>query len=379
MKFVIAPDSFKGSLTAQNAARAIQAGLMEVFPDAEYELVPIADGGEGTVETLVQATDGSLQVANVLDPLGRTVQATYGILGDSKTAVIEMAAASGLHLVEKAEMNPLVTTTYGTGQLILDALDHQIRRFIIGLGGSATNDGGAGMAEALGVRFLDQQKRNLTRGGAALANLETIDMAGLDPRLAETEIILAVDVKNPLIGDQGASVVFGPQKGATPEMVQQLDQALTHYADVLTKQYKINVANISGAGAAGGLGAGFMAFTTVKIRSGIEVMMEAVDLKSRVKAADYVFVGEGSIDFQTQFGKAPIGVAKIVKNIAPHATVIGLAGSIGKESATLYNLGIDAIFSIVPGVVDLKSAIDNGAKNLKQTTSNLARLISLKK
>lgn len=375
MKFIIAPDSFKGSLTAQDAAKAIRRGLSKVFPDADYVQVPMADGGEGTVQTLVDATQGHLIEATVLNALGEVVTASYGILGDEETAVIEMAAASGLQWVNADTMNPLITTTYGTGQLIRDALDHNIRRFIIGLGGSATNDGGAGMAEAMGVRFLDLQNQPLRRGGAALVDLQTIDITNLDPRLAESEILLASDVTNPLIGDNGASTVFGPQKGASPAMVKQLDQALQNYAKILENQLAIEVADKPGSGAAGGLGAGFLAFTSAKMNSGIELVIDAVDLVNKIQNADYVFVGEGSIDFQTQFGKTPMGVAKVIKTVAPQAKVIGLAGVVGAGSEALYDLGIDAIFSIVSGAVALGFALSDGAKNLERTAENIARLI----
>ena len=375
MKFIIAPDSFKGNLTAQDAARAIQRGLGKVFPDADYTLVPMADGGEGTVQTLVDATDGQLIEATVLNSLEVPVKATYGILGDGKTAVIEMAAASGLQWVNTETMNPLITTTYGTGQLIKDALDHDVRRFIIGLGGSATNDGGVGMAEALGVRFLDHQNQPLARGGADLINLQSIDMTNLDPRLAGSEILLAADVTNPLIGDNGASAVFGPQKGATPAMVAQLDEALKNYAHILEMQLQIKIANVAGAGAAGGLGAGFLAFTPAQIRSGIDLVIDAVDLANKAQGADYAFVGEGSIDFQTQFGKAPMGATKVVKKVAPEAKVIGLAGFVGQGSEALYDLGMDAILSIVPGAVPLESALAESVKNLERTAENIARLI----
>lgn len=375
MKFIIAPDSFKGSLTAQDAAKAIRRGLSKVFPDADYVQVPMADGGEGTVQTLVDATQGHLIEATVLNALGEVVTASYGILGDEETAVIEMAAASGLQWVNADTMNPLITTTYGTGQLIRDALDHNIRRFIIGLGGSATNDGGAGMAEAMGVRFLDLQNQPLRRGGAALVDLQTIDITNLDPRLAESEILLASDVTNPLIGDNGASTVFGPQKGASPAMVKQLDQALQNYAKILENQLAIEVADKPGSGAAGGLGAGFLAFTSAKMNSGIELVIDAVDLVNKIQNADYVFVGEGSIDSQTQFGKTPMGVAKVIKTVAPQAKVIGLAGVVGAGSEALYDLGIDAIFSIVSGAVALGFALSDGAKNLERTAENIARLI----
>ncbi|MBJ7624925.1 glycerate kinase [Weissella confusa] len=378
MKFVIAPDSFKESMTAKEAAVAIQAGLQKIFPDAEYELVPMADGGEGTVQSLVDATNGQLITTDVQNPLDETVSAFYGVLGDQQTAVIEMSAASGIQFVTTETKNPLITTTYGTGQLINDALDRGMRRFIIGLGGSATNDGGAGMAEALGVRFLDENGQQIARGGVALATLHEIDMSNLDPRVAESEFLLASDVTNPLVGETGASAVFGPQKGATPAMVAELDAALTNYAAVIKAQLGVDLANTPGAGAAGGLGAGMLAFTQAKMQSGISLVVEATELVAKAANADVAFVGEGAIDFQTQYGKTPMGAAQAIKQASPNAKVIGLAGYVGDGIDALYDLGIDAVFSIVPGAVDLPTAMKTGEANLTRTAENIARLLNTK-
>lgn len=378
MKFVIAPDSFKESMTAKAAAVAIQAGLQKIYPDADYELVPMADGGEGTVQSLVDATEGEIITADVQNPLDETVSAFYGVLGDQQTAVIEMSAASGIQFVTTETKNLLITTTYGTGQLIKDALDRGMRRFIIGLGGSATNDGGAGMAEALGVRFLDENGQQIARGGAALATLHEIDMSNLDPRVAESEFLLASDVTNPLVGETGASAVFGPQKGATPAMVAELDAALTNYAAVIKAQLGVDLANTPGAGAAGGLGAGMLAFTQAKMQSGISLVVEATELVAKAANADVAFVGEGAIDFQTQYGKTPMGAAQAVKQASPNAKVIGLAGYVGDGIDALYDLGIDAVFSIVPGAVDLPTAMKTGEANLTRTAENIARLLNTK-
>ncbi len=378
MKFVIAPDSFKESMTAKAAAVAIQAGLQKIYPDADYELVPMADGGEGTVQSLVDATEGEIITADVQNPLDETVSAFYGVLGDQQTAVIEMSAASGIQFVTTETKNPLITTTYGTGQLIKDALDRGMRRFIIGLGGSATNDGGAGMAEALGVQFLDENGQQIARGGAALATLHEIDMSNLDPRVAESEFLLASDVTNPLVGETGASAVFGPQKGATPAMVAELDAALTNYAAVIKAQLGVDLANTPGAGAAGGLGAGMLAFTQAKMQSGISLVVEATELVAKAANADVAFVGEGAIDFQTQYGKTPMGAAQAVKQASPNAKVIGLAGYVGDGIDALYDLGIDAVFSIVPGAVDLPTAMKTGEANLTRTAENIARLLNTK-
>lgn len=378
MKFVIAPDSFKGSMTAKEAALAIQVGLQKIYPDADYELVPMADGGEGTVQSLVDATDGDIIAVDVQNPLGETVTAFYGVLGDGQTAVIEMSAASGIQFVTEETKNPLITTTFGTGQLIKDALNRGLRRFIIGLGGSATNDGGAGMAEALGVRFLDENGQQIAHGGAQLAQLSRIDMSHIDPRVAESEILLASDVTNPLVGETGASAVFGPQKGATPAMVAELDTALTNYAKVVKAQLGIDLANTPGAGAAGGLGAGMLAFTQAKMQSGISLVVAATALVAKSANADVAFVGEGAIDFQTQYGKTPMGAAQAIKQASPDAKVIGLAGYVGDGIDTLYDLGIDAVFSIVPGAVDLPTAMKDGEANLTRTAENIARLLNTK-
>ena len=285
-----------------------------MFPDAEYVMVPMADGGEGTVRSLVDATQGHMRSAKVLNPLQFETTAEYGILGNTgdedKTAVIEMAAASGIQFVTESTRNPLVTTTYGTGQLMMHALDDGARTIILGVGGSATNDGGAGMAEALGVRFLDAHGDPIPRGGEFLDRLVTVDVSGVDPRIARTRILIASDVTNPLVGPTGASAVFGPQKGATPQMVTQLDNNLAHYAAVIKDQLGIDVAHTPGAGGAGGLGAGLLAFTQSMMRAGVDIVSSTVRLVERAEGADYCFTGEGGIDFQTKFGKTPMGVGQ---------------------------------------------------------------------
>ena len=375
MKIVIAPDSFKGSLTAKEAADAIHTGLQRVFPDADYEIVPMADGGEGTVQSLVDATQGSFRHADVLNPLGQPVSAEYGLLGDHQTAVIEMAAASGIQFVNEETKNPLVTTTYGTGQLMLDAMHHGAREIIIGIGGSATTDGGQGMAEALGVRFLDAQGQPITRGGGGLADLATIDVSGLDPLVSQTKVRIASDVTNPLVGDQGSAAVFGPQKGATPAMVATLDANLAHYAAIIKATLGKDLADFPGAGAAGGLGAGLLAFTESQMEKGVEIVVRETHLKERAVGSDYAFTGEGAIDFQTQYGKTPMGTAQAVKAASPHAKVIGVAGNVGTGIDQLYDLGIDAIFGILPGIVDLPTAIATGQENLARTAENIARVM----
>lgn len=375
MKIVIAPDSFKGSLTAKQAAEAIHTGLQRVFPDADYEIVPMADGGEGTVQSLVDATQGTFKHADVLNPLGQTVSAEYGLLGDQRTAVIEMAAASGIQFINDATKNPLVTTTYGTGQLMLDAMHHGAQEIVIGIGGSATTDGGQGMAEALGVKFLNAAGEPIKRGGGGLAELASIDVSAVDPLVAQTKIRIASDVTNPLVGPKGSAAVFGPQKGATPEMVPVLDANLAHYAAIIKQTLGKDLADYPGAGAAGGLGAGLLAFTQSQMEKGVEIVVRETHLKERAVGADLAFTGEGAIDFQTQYGKTPMGTAQAVKAASPHAKVIGVAGNVGEGIDQLYDLGIDAIFGILPGVVDLPTAIQTGQANLARTAENIARVI----
>ena len=376
MKIIIAPDSFKGSLTAKEAAKAIERGLQRSPLKAEMVLVPMADGGEGTAQSLVDATGGHMIQTQVTGPLGRTVNASYGILGDGRTAAIEMAAASGIQFVNEQTRNPLVTTTYGTGELISKALDQGAQEIIFGLGGSATNDGGAGMAQALGARLLDADGRALSQGGAALARLDRIDVSGLDPRLARTRIRLASDVTNPLTGPEGASAVFGPQKGADPSMVAVLDAALAHYAAVIRKDLHREVETKPGAGAAGGLGAGFLAFTPAVMASGVNIVVDTTHLKELARDADLCFTGEGSIDFQTAFGKTPMGTAQAVKESSPSCKVIALAGNVGTGTEELYKVGIDAIFSISPGAVSLEVAMAKAADNLAAVAENIGRLLA---
>lgn len=376
MKFVIAPDSFKGSLTAKEVADAIKKGVSRIFPDADYAMVPMADGGEGTVQSLVDATHGQLIHKQVHNPLDQLSDAYYGILGDGKTAVIEMAQASGIQYVDENTHNPLITTTYGTGELMLDAMDHGVSAIIMGIGGSATNDGGAGMAQALGAHLLDKEGKEISFGGGALDQLAKIDVSAVDPRVADTKILIASDVTNPLTGKDGASAVFGPQKGATPEMVKQLDRNLHHYAQVIKRDLKKDIEMKPGAGAAGGLGTGLMAFTNSEMKLGIDIVIEYTKLKEQAKGADYVFTGEGGIDFQTKFGKTPYGTAKATKEVAPNAPVIVLAGNVGEKIDSLYSSdAMDAIFATPAGAKSLKDAMADGSHDIALTAENVARLI----
>lgn len=373
-KYVVAPDSFKESMTAKEVCDAMEKGIKEADSAAEVIKVPMADGGEGTVDSLVDATQGQRVIVEVTGPLGNKISAYYGILGNGTTAVIEMAKASGLEIVEKKKRNPIITTTFGTGELIRDALDHNVKEIIIGLGGSSTNDGGSGMAQALGAKLLDQNNHQIPFGGGNLDKLDKIDISNLDSRLQDVKIILASDVTNPLIGKDGASRVFGPQKGATPEMVEKLENNLQHYAKIVKRDLNKEVALVSGAGAAGGLGAGLIAFTTCEMRRGVDLAIEVTKLEEKIRDADYVFTGEGGTDFQTKFGKTPYGVAKLGKKY--HKPVISLAGYLGEGIDSLYSEGFTAIFGIIPGACDLSTALKNGPSNVARTTENIVRLLN---
>jgi len=377
MKIVIAPDSFKESLTALEAAEAIEKGMKKILPDADFIKVPMADGGEGTVQSLVDATGGKIISKTVTGPLGEPVEAFFGLSGDEKTAVIEMAAASGLHLVPAEKRNPLITTTRGTGELIAAALDYGIERIIIGIGGSATNDGGAGMAKALGIKLLDSEGNEIGDGGGALGNIAAIEMSNIDPRVASVSIEVACDVDNPLTGPKGASSIFGPQKGANPEMVSLLDGNLYHYAQMIRRYVGKDIEKIAGAGAAGGLGGGLMAFLAAELKRGVDIVLEATALEEQLKDADFVITGEGKIDGQTIFGKTPIGVAKTAKKY--NIPVIAIAGNVGCDSHVVHEHGIDAVFSIVPGIIPLSDAFENASVYVERLAANLASVIKLSK
>jgi glycerate 2-kinase len=370
MKIIIAPDSFKESLSALEVANAIEKGFRDIFPEAEYVKIPMADGGEGTVQSLVDATGGRIVKTEVTGPLGDRVQAFFGVLGDGKTAVIEMAAASGLHLVPREKRNPLVTTTRGTGELILAALNEGAEHIIIGIGGSATNDGGAGMIQALGGRLLDRHGQEIGPGGGSLSELADIDLSGIDPRLKRAKIEVACDVDNPLTGPKGASAIFGPQKGATPEMIATLDKNLQHYADVIERVLGKQVKDIPGAGAAGGLGAGLLAFLEAELKRGVEIVLETMKFHERIQDASLVITGEGRIDGQTIFGKTPIGVAKSAKRY--NIPVIAIAGSLSDDSDVVLSHGIDALYSIVPGIIPLEKALANAEYYVTKTARNIA-------
>ena len=375
MKIVIAPDSYKESLTAIEVATEIEAGFREIFPQAKYVKLPMADGGEGTVAALVAATGGSLVAQEVTGPLGEPIEAYYGLTGDGKTAVIEMAAACGLALVAPQLRNPLKSTTYGVGELIKGALDAGISHLIIGIGGSATNDGGAGMLQALGANLLDHGGHEIGFGGGALVDLDRIDISNLDSRLKRCRMETACDVDNPLTGPKGASAVFGPQKGATPEMVAQLDDNLAHFAALIDRDLGVQVDNLPGAGAAGGMGAALRAFCGSVLRPGIDIVMETVGLEGAVQGADLVITGEGRIDSQTIHGKAPIGVARVAKRFGK--PVIAIAGSLSPDVNVVYEYGIDAVFSVLSQVGTAEEAFLSAAANVRSASRNIAAILKL--
>lgn len=375
MRIVVAPDSFKGSVSALGVANAMERGILAVFPEAEVLKAPIADGGEGTVEALVEATGGQIIYEEVMGPMGEPVKAYWGILGDGETAVMEMAAASGLPLVPKDKRDPRIATTYGTGQLMKSALEKGLRKIIIGIGGSATNDGGTGLAQALGVKFLDASGQELAQGGAALEKLARIELGGLDPRIAEAEIMVACDVDNPLCGPRGATAVYGPQKGATPEMVAELDSALGVYAKIATAVTGKAMAEYPGAGAAGGLGAGLLFFTNAELRPGVEIVLEAAGFEAMVETADLLITGEGRTDFQTAFGKAPVGAAKVAKQW--NVPVVCIAGGLGDGADDVLAQGIDGLASTVPQPMSLEECMNCGGALIEEATTRVCRLIKI--
>ncbi|MEZ3499628.1 glycerate kinase [Pantoea sp. KPR_PJ] len=375
MKIVIAPDSYKESLSAQGVASAIEAGFREIFPHATYVKIPVADGGEGTVEAMVAATEGTIVNLRVTGPLGEPVEAFYGLSGDARTAFIEMAAASGLERVPAARRDPLITTSYGTGELIKSALDKGVGHIIIGIGGSATNDGGAGMMQALGAQLLNAQGNEIGFGGGALPALARIDIGGLDARVRQCRFEVACDVTNPLTGSDGASAIFGPQKGATPELVTQLDNALAHYASIIQRDLDIDVLHIPGGGAAGGMGAALHAFCQADLRRGIEIVTEALGLAEQVKDATLVITGEGRIDSQSINGKVPIGVARVARRF--NKPVIGIAGSLTADVGVVHQHGLDAVFSVLYSICTLEEALANAEMNLRLAARNIAATLKM--
>ena len=375
MKVVIAPQTFKGSISALDAAKAMGEGVRRVLTDAEIVLVPVADGGDGTLETLVEGSGGEIRTSEVTGPLGERITARWGAMGDANTAVIEMARTSGLALVPLEKRDPRATTTYGLGEAVRQALDAGFRRFIIGIGGSATNDAGAGMAQALGVRLLDWDGGNLDFGGAALSQLDGIDMSGLDARARESQFLVACDVSNPLTGPEGASAIYGPQKGATPEMVAQLDAALERFAQVVKRDIGADIDGVSGAGAAGGLGGGLIAFLNGTLQSGVDIVLEAVGLEQQLDGADLVITGEGCLNYQTVYNKAPVGVAR--RAGARGIPVIAISGSLGEGFSEVHGHGIDAAAAITSAPMTLDEAFRQAPELVALATEEALRFMKV--
>lgn len=366
MKIMVAPDSFKGSLSAMQAAQAMAEAIHELGSGVETVLLPAADGGEGTMSNMVEATGGRLVAHQVQDPIGRNISACYGILGDGKTCVVEIAEASGLTLLEKRERDPLTASSFGTGELIRHALDSGFRKFIIGLGGSATNDGGAGMLEALGMKFLDKSGEILARGGGSLGELAELDVSGFDRRISESTFLIACDVENVLIGEHGASAVFGPQKGATPHMVQQLDATLQNFADITERLTGMALHHKKGAGAAGGAGGAMQAFFAGEMRRGVDVVLEAISFPAHLKTVDLVVTGEGKTDSQTLSGKTPLGIAEAGKKVGK--PVLLISGMIDSESSRLVEPYFTEIHAVVDGTVTAQQSIADPYHRLKMKT-----------
>jgi glycerate kinase len=375
MKIVIAPDSFKENLTSLEVASEIETGLKRVWPDAEYVKVPMADGGEGTVQSLVDATGGQIIKCEVTGPLGDKVQASYGLLGDANIAVIEMAEASGLPLVPKDQRDPLRATTFGTGELIADAINRGVKEIIIGIGGSATNDAGAGFAQALGARFHNTGGVSITEplGGGRLAEVTAIDMTQANPGLSRVRISVACDVTNPLCGENGASHVYGKQKGATPEMIEQLDKNLEHFARIIKRDLFADIADEPGAGAGGGMGAGLMAFTNATLKRGVDLVIAHTRLEKHMKGADLAITGEGRVDSQTAFGKTPSGVAAVAHKLG--VPVVAIGGGLADDAAGVFAHGIDGLETATPNAMPLEEAIGKSRQYLQDAAERVARLI----
>jgi glycerate kinase len=372
MRVVIAPDKFKGSLTAPEAASAMSRAVARIDPRAQIDLVPMADGGEGTVAALVSAAGGSYVEARVTGPLGEPVTATFGLLDGGRTAVIEMAAASGLSLVPAPLRDPLRATTRGTGELLLAALGAGARRVIVGIGGSATNDGGAGLGQALGFRLLDSGGRDLGPGAGELSRLARIEPSGRRAELDRAEIAVACDVTNPLCGPHGASAVYGPQKGATPEMIPELDRNLAHFAAIVERDLGVSIRDLPGAGAAGGLGGGLIAFGGGRLQGGVDLLIETVNLRERLRGADLCLTGEGALDAQSAYGKTAVGVARLAHSLG--CPTIALAGGIGPGAEAVLDQGVSAYFSICPGPISLDQALSQAQRLLEEASAQVFRV-----
>ena len=374
-KILISPQEFKESLTGLEVANAIQEGINKVDSKIKTSLVPVADGGDGTLQTMVDVTGGEIITETVRDPLGRNIDSVWGKLGDDSSAVIEMAKASGLALLNENEKSATLTSTYGTGQLFKFALDQGIKNFIIGIGGSATNDGGAGFVSALGAKLYDENGKEVESNGISLSSIRDIDMSNFDKRVKNTSVRVACDVTNPLCGNEGASAIFGPQKGANPEEVNLLDKNLLHWASLIKDQLGKDILNVPGAGAAGGLGAGLMAFTDAELSIGANIVLDSLNYDEHLRDVDLVIVGEGSTDKSTQFNKSPVAVAMRAKKLG--IPVICLSGSVGEGYSESRNLGISSFFSIVSGPIELKYAIENAHELIVKSTEEIIRSLLL--
>ncbi len=379
MKVVAAIDSFKGSMTSLEVAAAFEKGVKKVYKDAEFIKIPLADGGEGTVKALIDNLDGKMVNIKVKDPLMRDIDSFYGISGDGKTAVIEMAAASGLPLLSPDERNPLKATTFGTGELIKDALEKGCREFIIGIGGSATNDAGTGMLSALGYIFLDENGNELEPNGENLINIKSFKDDKVMKEVSEAKFLIACDVDNPFYGTNGAAHVYGKQKGATGDIIKILDDGMRNFSNVIEKIKKTDISNISGSGAAGGLGGAFTAFFNSELKPGIDIITEKIELENKINSSDYVITGEGRIDFQSAMGKTPSGVAKLAKKYG--IPVIAIGGSVDDEIGNIYDCGITAAFSIIDSPMTLGEAMDtkNAQRLVEKTAEQIFRLIKQNK
>ena len=375
MKILVAPDSFKESLSAIQVAEAISKGVLKIIPNAEIIKTPISDGGEGLLDALVNDKNGKIITVKVYDPLYRSIAAEYGILNEGTTAVIEMAKASGLELLKEQEKNPDITSSYGTGQLILDALDRGCQKIIIGIGGSATNDGGMGMVKALGGKFINKEGIELTEGGGALGELSSIDLTNFDKRISNCKIVAACDVTNKLTGENGASFVYGAQKGGSKEQLEFLDKNLQHYAAIIRNHLGIEIENINGAGAGGGMGAGLIAFLNAELKSGIDLILETLEIKKHIKNIDLIITGEGEIDKQTLQGKTILGIAALAKEY--YVPVIAITGKIGDNIDEIYKLGITSIFSIVNKPMKLEEAINDVEYLIQSCIETIIRTIKL--
>lgn len=378
MKVLIMPDSFKGSVDALNAAKSIERGILNTNVAIETTLLPMADGGEGTMHTLVNATKGFICEVESVDPLGRTLNAQYGITGDGKTAIIELASSSGIDLLTQKEKNPYITSTYGTGLLIKDALENGIKHFIVCLGGSATNDAGVGLLSALGYQFLDEDDKVITQGGIYLSGISSIDETNVLPQIKDASFEIACDVTNPFVGNEGASYIFGPQKGADSEMVQSLDKSLNHFAHIIEKEKGVSIHQLPGAGAAGGTAGGMLAFLNSKLKNGIDLVFDYVDVKSRLdyQRFDYIVTGEGKLDGQTLGGKVISGVCKLGKEY--HIPVIAICGVVEGDLQPLHDQGLTAAFSITNGPMSFQESIENGQHLIERQASQIFHLLEHK-